>query len=314
MARERAIGYIRVSTKEQARDGYSLANQRKEIKDYCRKNKIELVEVYADEGYSGADLEDRINIIKAMNHILDAEQNIKYLITWKLSRLSRRIYDVLDIVKQLDGGSKVLITVKDNINTTDEKDKHMLHFAAIFAEFERDTLIVQVKGGMEQKAREGEWNGGKAPLGYDLINKKLVINSEKKLIIEEIYKRYISGEGYKTIADTLNNKGLRTREGKLFSTSAVKFILTNPTYKGWVRWGYRKDWDKRIENPKTGKKERKRKYNEKAILKEGIHEAIISEERYAIVQELIENNPRRHVKRFQGHHLLSGLLRCPHCN
>ncbi len=249
-----------------------------------------------------------------MNHILDKEQNIKYLITWKLSRLSRRIYDVLDIVKQLDGGDKVLITVKDNINTTDEKDKHMLHFAAIFAEFERDTLIVQVKGGMEQKAREGKWNGGKAPLGYDLINKALVINTEGKQIVEEIYKRYISGEGYKTIADTLNNKGLRTREGKLFSTSAVKFILTNPTYKGWVRWGYRKDWDKKIENPKTGKKERKRKYNEKAIIVEGKHEAIISEERYNIVQELIENNPRRNMKRFQGHHLLSGLLRCPHCN
>jgi site-specific DNA recombinase len=313
MVKEKAILYKRVSTNEQALEGYSLANQEKEMRDECEKHNIEVVEIYADEGISGSEIEERIGLKSALNHLLYSDEGIKYIMCWKLSRLSRRVIDVLEIVELLEQSGKILVTIKDGINTSRPQDKFLVHFSGIFAEFERDTMIMQVTGGMEQKAREGEWNGGKPPLGYDLVEKSLVINDEQAEIVKRIYNSYLSGKGYLTIARELNEEGYKTSRGNKYSGYGVKFILTNPTYKGWVRWGYRKDWGKKHKNPKTGVKERKRKYNKDAIFVKGIHKPIISEERYNLVQDRIKDNPRHHVKRFQGYHLLSGLLRCPHC-
>ena len=70
---------------------------------------------------------------------------------------------------------------------------YFLIFAGIFAEMERENIITQVRGGMSQKAREGEWNGGKAPLGYDLVEKKLVINEEESKTVKFIYTEYLKG-------------------------------------------------------------------------------------------------------------------------
>ena len=89
MGKEKAIIYKRVSTNEQAIDGYSLANQEKELRDYCDKNEIEVVEVYADEGLSGSEMENRVGLRNALNHLIYGEDNVKYLMVWKLSRLSR---------------------------------------------------------------------------------------------------------------------------------------------------------------------------------------------------------------------------------
>jgi site-specific DNA recombinase len=191
-------------------------------------------------------------------------------------------------------------------------------FASIFADLERETIIARVKGGMSQKATQGGWNGGIPPLGYDSIDKQLIVNKEEKKIVEFIFSEYLQGNGYLAIVDKLKEKGYRTKkyitkkgkikDSKNFSINTVKGILQNNTYKGYIRWGYRKDWGKK---DKHGK--RKRKYDENPILKKGIHDAIIAEEIFDKVQDMIKNNPRHHFKRFNGNHLLSGLLRCPVC-
>ncbi|KAB2950713.1 hypothetical protein F9B85_14000 [Heliorestis acidaminivorans] len=171
---------------------------------------------------------------------------------------------------------------------------------------------------MTQKARQGEWVGGIPPLGYDLCDKKLVINEEEKKIVDFIFEKYLDKNGYLTIVDMLKEKGYKSktyttkkgkvRQGRDFSANSVKEILKNPTYIGKIRWGYREDWGKKEENGG-----RKRKYSEKPIFVEGKHKAIIDEDDFYKVQDMIENNPRSHVKRFNGNHLLSGLLRCPVC-
>jgi site-specific DNA recombinase len=112
----------------------------------------------------------------------------------------------------------------------------------------------------------------------------------------------------KAIALYLNEKGFKTRLDKPFNGIGVKEILRNPTYCGLVRWGHRKDWGKLHEENK-----RKRQYSDNPIISEGIHEAIIEREIYHKVQSMISNNPRHHMKQFNGNHLLSGLLRCPDC-
>lgn len=186
---------------------------------------------------------------------------------------------------------------------------YFLVFAGIFAEMERENIITQVKGGMSQKAREGEWNGGRPPLGYDLVKKRLIINEEESQIVKFIFSEYLKGRGYKAIAAQLNDKGIRTKLGNTFSGTSVKDILRNPTFCGKIRWGYREDWGKLYGE----EKKRKRQYSKEPIIVDGKHEPIIDEEIFNKVQDLINNNPRHHMKRFNGNHLLSGLLRCPDC-
>ena len=163
----KTIGYIRVSTEEQAREGFSLANQRKDIRDFCEYKNWELINTFADEGISGAGITERTGLIKALKLI--QTQKIDYLVVWKLSRLSRKVADVVRITEKLDNNKTCLISIKDNIDTSSPMGKPFLYIASIFAEMERDAMIIQVKGGMMQKAgREGRWNGGIKPIGLYL--------------------------------------------------------------------------------------------------------------------------------------------------
>ncbi|MEC1717208.1 recombinase family protein [Schinkia azotoformans] len=304
--RKTAVGYIRVSTEEQANEGYSLENQVNEIKRKCEYERLDLLNIYEDKGISGALLNERPGIISMLRDIID--RKIDYLVIYKLSRLSRKFDDLHAIAKQLKDNETILISIKDNIDTSTSMGETFLKLAGIFAEMERENIIVQVKGGMAQKAKEGEWNGGTAPLGYDLVDKKLVINEEESKTVKFIYTQYLKGNGYKTIAAQLNDNGFKTKRGGTFSNNSVKDILRNPTFCGKIRWGHRKDWGKRNSEGK-----RKRVYNESPILVEGKHIPIIDEETFNKVQDLIDNNPRHQMKRFNGNHLLSGLLRCPDC-
>lgn len=305
--RKTAVGYIRVSTEEQAKEGYSLDNQEAEINRRCKIEGWDLLEVFHDKGISGALFKQRTGLNAMLKYI--KENKVDYLVIYKLSRLSRKIYDVVNIYQYLEQTGTFLISTEDKIDTSTAMGKYFLVLASIFADMERENIIVQVKGGMSEKASEGEWNGGKPPLGYDLIDKYLVINEEKAQIVKLIFSEYLKGNGYKAIAAMLNQRSFKTSTGSTFSGNSVKDILKNPTYAGKIRWGHRTDWGKRHEDDK-----RKRKYNEEPIISDGKHEAIIDPETFNRVQELIEGNPRRNMKRFNGNHLLSGLLRCPDCD
>lgn len=304
----KAIGYIRVSTEHQV-DGYSLDNQRNDIEQECLKNDWELVDILSDEGISGASLDKRYGIQEALYRI--SSENIDYLVVWKISRLSRTVTDVVKITERLTKNDAFLYSVKDRIDTSTGMGKTFLYISTIFAEMERDSIITQVKGGMAQKARAGEWNGGFAPLGYKLENKKLIIDEDGAKIVKEIFSLYLKGNGYKFIAETLNAKDLKTSKNKPFSINSVKLILKNITYAGKIRWNYLKDWGKKDEEGK-----RKRRINENYEIHDGVHEAIVSLEDFEHVQYLIENNPRRNMKQFgkKADNILSGILRCPDCS
>jgi site-specific DNA recombinase len=301
-----AVGYIRVSTEEQVREGYSLDNQTVQIEKECSYKDWELLKIFHDKGISGASLEKRDGL-KSMLSFID-DNDVDYLIVYKLSRLSRKVSDVVNIAEFLKKNSTALISIEDRIDTSSKMGEYFLVLASIFADMERENIIVQVKGGMSQKARDGEWNGGKPPLGYDLIEKKLVVNEEQAQTVQYIFTEYLRGSGYKAIAAVLNDEGLKTGRKSTFSGVSVKDILRNPTYIGKIRWGRRNDWGVLHDS------KRKRKYDKDPIVSDGKHDGIVDEETFNKVQELINTNPRHKMKRFNANHLLSGLLRCPVCD
>ncbi|MEG1256256.1 recombinase family protein [Clostridium sp.] len=306
MEKRSAIIYTRVSTVEQASDGYSLANQSRECEEYCKMNNLEVIATFSDEGISGSSINKREGLKKALNLI--KSNNVDYLIVWKLSRLSRSIGDISNIISLMEKRNTNLFSFKEKIDTGSAMGKPFIYISGIIAEIERDNTIVQVRAGMQQKALGGEWNGGKPPLGYNLEDKKLIVDKKESSIVEIIYKQYLANIGYKNIARYLNQNGHKTKKNNNFTGNAVKNILQNPIYAGKLRWGYRENW-----NTKNEEGHRSRRYNDNATIKDGIHEAIIDDSIFNKVQEMIKNNPRHHMRQFNGGHILSGLIRCPMC-
>ncbi|MGY4797234.1 recombinase family protein [Lysinibacillus fusiformis] len=143
-----AIGYIRVSTEEQAKDGYSLDNLESVINKKCAYEGLELKRIFHDKGISGSSMDKREGIKDLLKYI--KSNKVDYLVVYKVSRLSRKIADVVAIADHLEKVGVKLIAIEDNIDTSTPMGKYFLVLGAIFAEMERENIITQVKGGMEQ--------------------------------------------------------------------------------------------------------------------------------------------------------------------
>ncbi|MDN4093767.1 recombinase family protein [Brevibacillus agri] len=173
-----------------------------------------------------------------------------------------------------------------------------------FAEYERTMIVERVDSGMSKRAESGYWCGGRV-LGYDNVDKMLVVNEKESKIVKEIFELRAKGLGYKTIAKRLNEQGKRTKNNKLFSIATVKGILENEVYIGNVCWGKHREWNTY----------RRKGKSDSPIRAEGKQEAIIDIELWNKVQAINQAhkaNSSRHSN-FKGEFILSGILRCPAC-
>lgn len=303
--------YIRVSTKEQAEEGYSIEEQEKRSKQECKEQGWPVYKVYSDRGISGKSIKGRPGL-QAM--LADAELGkFDIVLVWKLNRLSRKLKDTLEIIEKLSSNNVELksITEKTEINTPE--GRLHLHIMSSLGEFERGQISENVKMGMKARAKDGRWNGG-IVLGYDLMDvpnstkkrsdRMLVINPEEGTLVKKIFQMYYNGKGYKAIANQINKEGNRSKKGNPFSVNAIRDILMNPIYCGKIRYDVRSNWSAK----------RRKGTNPNPVLVPGIHEPIITEEMFDKVQELIKSKNGKPNKVFTGSYPLTGILRCPVCN
>jgi len=302
--------YIRVSTKEQAVEGYSIEEQEKLGREYCKDNNHEVFKVYSDKGISGKNITGRPGIRALM---ADAEKGLfDILLVWKVNRLSRKLYDTLDITNRLGEFNIELRSLTESLDTLTATGRLMMNIFGSFAEFEREQIAENVKMGMEARAEEGRWNGG-IVLGYDLQgdddkttkrpNKRLVINDVEAETVRYIFELYSKGNGYKAICNKINKEGYKSKKGNFFSVCTVREILKNPLYCGKIRYNQRVKWKHKHRNG----------MNVGPMIVEGVHEAIITEELFNKVQYLIEAKGGKSKRTFDGTFPLTGLLRCPEC-
>lgn len=291
--------YCRVSTEEQASEGYSISAQLQTLRQYAHLYGWQISGEYVDEGISGKDIKGRPSMQRL---IADVEKgNFQAVIVWKISRLSRNMLDTLVLLDKFEKYDVKFISYSENFDTSSPIGKLVVQLMASIAEMERNTLSENVKLGMTQRAKEGSWNGG-VVLGYDSIEKELVINPKEAEIVQLIFTLYAEGKGLKAIANHLNNAGHRTKHSKLFSINGIATILDNQVYSGKIRWLQVENWDKK----------RRRGKNPVPIIVEGKHDAIISDDLWNLVQA------RRQSKSFKQRQsnepfLISSLLRCPIC-
>ncbi len=291
--------YARVSTEEQASEGYSISAQLQTLRQYANLYNWEIVDEYVDEGISGKNITGR----PAMQRLVaDVEQEkFQAVLVWKISRLSRNMLDTLTLLDKFEDYGVEFISYSENFDTSSPIGRLVVQLMASIAEMERNTLSENVKLGMKQRALEGSWNGG-VIFGYDSIEKELVINKEEAEVVKQIFTLYAQGKGLKAIANQLNKNGYRTKRDRHFSINGVATILDNPVYNGKISWLKVENWEKK----------RRRGRNDNPILVEGQHEAIINDELWSLVQS------RRKSKSFKQRQsnepfLLSSILRCPDC-
>ena len=308
---KRVAIYTRVSTVEQAEEGYSIDEQERLLIEYCNKNDYEVYETYSDKGISGKDIKHRPSIKKLLK---DAEdKKFDMVLVWKINRISRKLSDVLKMVELFENNNIAFKSYSEPFDTTTPSGKMQFQMMALIGEFERGTIAQNVKMGMCARARAGKWCGNTV-LGYDLVqnsettNKKrkdtkLTINEDEAKIVKEIFTLYSEGYGYKAIVTAINKKGYKTKKGNPFSIGGIKDILTNPVYIGKIRYNLRQNWSEK----------RRRNINPKPIMEDGIHDPIISLELWDKVQTILKSKKGKPSRIYDGEYPLTGILKCPVC-
>lgn len=296
----KAIGYIRVSDKEQGKDErFSIPHQREHIEEYCHQRRWQLIDIFNDVE-SGKGTARR----KGLKAALKALEQADILIVHELDRLSRNLMDTLFIIDEITRSRKMFVSIHDNIDSsTDEKWELQFHILAVFAHYFRKQLSRKVHETMLTKAQKGEWNS-KPPYGYSLINKHLAINEEEAWIIRRIFDLYLNRNyGIRAVAIDLN-RDTHAKNGGAWDYAEVKRILRNPAYMGDSVWNTRKRSEtKDIMRPE-----------EEWVIVKNTHEAIITRDVFEAVQERLKLRAEFRGTSRSRVYLLSGILHCGLCD
>ena len=309
--------YIRVSTTMQV-DGYSLEAQKERLMKFAEFQEMEVVREYCDAGKSGKSITGRPEFQRMLQDVSEERDGVAFILVFKLSRFGRNAADVLNSLQFIQDYGVNLICVEDGIDSSKDSGKLTITVLSAVAEIERENILVQTMEGRKQKAREGKWNGGQAPFGYDLDSKNstLVVNEEEAEIVRIIYDKFVHTDmGADAICNYLNQRGytkkkVRGHELNYFARGLIMKILDNPVYTGKIAYG------KNVtEKVKGTRDEYRRVKTDDYLLADRLHEAIVDEETWEAAREKRKRTGVRFVKThsLEYEHILTGLIRCPLC-
>jgi site-specific DNA recombinase len=288
--------YVRVSTEEQAQEGFSIRAQEQKLKDYARIKDWQIYKIYADEGISGKDIKGR-PAVKEL--IADVEAGkIKNVLVFKIDRLTRSTADLIYLVDTFNKYDCAFNSLLESIDTHTASGRMFLKIIGIFAEFERENIIERTRVGVERKVKEGySLCTAQASYGYDrAIGERIqTINEEEAEIVREIFEMFVTGgETLTNIARLLNLRGVKTKADKTWDSSKIRRLLKNSNYIGNVRH--------HIDDPK-----RETHYD-------GLHEPILDEEIFIAANRLLANNSLVSItKPPDNEKYFSGFLVCAEC-
>ena len=309
--------YVRVSTSMQV-DGYSLEAQRERLLRFAEFQEMEVVREYCDAGKSGKNISGRPEFSQMLQDIAEDRDRVDFILVFKLSRFGRNAADVLNSLQYIQDFGVNLICVEDGIDSSKDSGKLTITVLSAVAEIERENILVQTMEGRRQKAREGKWNGGQAPFGYELDSKNgtLTVNSKEAEIVKIIFSKFVNeGLGADSICDYLNQhvyqkKKVKKNELNYFSRGLIMKILDNPVYIGKIAYGRTA-----TEKVKGSRDQYKRVKTDDYMLIDGIHEAIVDQELWeaARIRRKETGVKWNKTHSLEHEHILSGILRCPVC-
>lgn len=223
----KAIGYIRVSTEEQAREGISLEVQADKIKKYADLHNLKLIEIVRDEGKSGKDL-NRDGIKRVI--VLCQKREINHIVVYKMDRLSRRTLDLLTLVEKVFKPNKVEFhSITEKVDTSTAQGKFFLTIIGAMAQMERDLIAERTREVLQYKKSKLQAYSP-TPFGFDRENEYIKPNKQELRVVALMKKLRRRELSYQGIVNYLSRENIPTKKGRSWSKSTVCGILKNPIY------------------------------------------------------------------------------------
>lgn len=307
--RLRAALYARCSNAEQAQKDLSVPAQLSALRRYASDHNIEVVAEFQDAGETGTNT-DRPEFQRLLSLARAKEKTFDLVLVWKFNRAFRNVEDAAlhEAALEKKGVRLVSITEPTSDDAAGKFQRHMLHAVN---EFFSASLSADIRRGLREAASQGHWCRP-VPTGYRVLKvevngklrNRLELDAKWAPIIREIFDLALSGRGSKNIARDLNERGIRTSTGGLWSNSAVLAILNREVYTGTLVFG------------KTRKQKGKQlKPDAEPVRIFDNHPAIISQEEFARVRELVTSRRQHniHPRQAGSQYMLSGVLKCGKC-
>lgn len=272
------VAYIRVSTEKQVEEGYGLESQQRDIKEYCQKNNMIISHWYIDAGLTGMEMSKRV----ALQELISDLKKIDKVVIYKLDRLARDSVDALNMIEKIFVPRDVeVLSVHDFAKYKTPQDKFQTQIMAAVAEYDRNTMLLRMRGGMLERIKEGYWpGGGNTPYCYSYSKETgtLVPIPERKKQANEAIDLFLQGYSDVKIRDMLGFK----------SEMVVRSLLASPVNIGYI--------------PYKGK------------IYKGKHEPIFELDKFNLAQEVRKNRRKKKTTCINKEpNLLTGLCYCGVC-
>ena len=293
MDNERMIAgiYIRVSTEDQAREGFSLGEQKEKLLQLCKFKDYEVFKVYEDAGISAKDMEHRPAFQEMLADMKKGK--INYIVAYKLDRVTRSVRDLEELITQLEQYNCYLVCDRDDVNTSTANGRFFIRMLTVLSQLEIEIVSERTKFGLNGAIKSSHLPGP-APLGYKKDgNKKTIIDETTKPVIERIFKMYLEGKSFQQISNIFNEEKLLNP--KHWKDTTIQEIIDNKIYMG--------DYE---QYKRIAKKE-----NKEPIVYMNVAPPIISRAVWEECQHQKEKNQRTYTR--DRVYLFFQKLQCPSC-
>lgn len=293
MDNERKVAgvYIRVSTEDQAREGFSLGEQEEKLLQLCKFKELEVYKVYKDAGISVKDMEHRPQFQEMLKDM--KEGKINYIVAYKLDRITRSVRDLEELISVLEQYNCFLLCDRDDVNTSTANGRFFVRMLTVLSQLEIEIVSERTKFGLNGAIKSGHIPGQR-PFGYKSAeDKRMVIDNSTRPYVEKIFDMYLEGKSFQQIANYFKENNIYPK--KNWKDTTIQKIIDNKIYMG--------DYE---QYKRIGKQE-----NLEPIVYMNVVEPIISRAKWEECQRQKERNQRTYTR--DRVYTFFQRLKCPNC-
>ena len=294
MDNERKIAgvYIRVSTEDQAREGFSLGEQEEKLLQLCKFKELEVYKVYKDAGISAKDMEHRPQFQEMLKDMKEGKLN--YIVAYKLDRITRSVRDLEELISVLEQYNCFLLCDRDDVNTSTANGRFFVRMLTVLSQLEIEIVSERTKFGLNGAIKSGHIPGQR-PFGYKSAeDKRMVIDNATRRHVEKIFDMYLEGKSFQQIANFFKENNIYPK--KNWKDTTIQKIIDNKIYMG--------DYE---QYKQIGKQE-----NLEPIVYMNVVEPIISRAKWEECQRQKERNQRTYTR--DRVYTFFQRLKCPNCS
>lgn len=276
--------YIRVSTEEQVKEGYSIGAQKELLKAYCVSQGWDTYKYYVDEGISAKDT-NRPQLQLMLDHIKSGL--IKTVLVYRLDRMTRSVLDLHKLLETFEEYDCAFVASTEPYDTSTAVGRLFITLVAAMAQWERENTGERISMVLGQKAMSGEWLA-QAPFGFKKVNKKLHHDADQMPVLKDMIKKTKEGYSMRQLANYMNDSGLPPKRGYQWHITSIQAMLKNTALYGSMLWK-----DNIIENT---------------------HEGIMTKAEHDYLLKILTDRQHKNKRQVNSFFIYQMKLKCPTCD